>query len=677
MKTHEHDNTTTMTKRIPNIHYAFFTLVIFSQFLFSCQPTHQPPGFEPVHFSEVEIGSDFWSAKIDSNHQNGIPGCFESCDHSLVNFDIAAGISDSVRKGTEATDSDVYKIIQGAAHALDHRPDHELEAYIDRLIDRIAAAQEDDGYLNTYFKIRGLEDRWTLIKTRHELYCAGHLFEAAADYFEVTGKTKLLDMATNLADHIDSLFGPGKLEETSGHQEIELALIRLYEVTGEERYLSLAEYFLEERGNPERLEREKTLGENDAYANVPKRWLKSSYRQDHLPVKDQHSATGHAVRAAYLYRGMSDFARVRQTDRYDEALNKLWNDIAKKKIYITGSIGTAQFHDEGFGSDYNLPNATAYCETCSAIALMYWNHSMLSMTGDAKYADLFELTLYNGGISGGSAVGDRFFYTNPLEGNPRQNRRPWYEPGCCPSNFVRFIPMIDQFIYGTNEETIVINHFIGSKLKTKLFGKSLTIEQATNYPWHDQVDINIEPERSQKFTLKIRIPAWLNNNFIPGDLYQYAELAKESQVQSQDLATPLMVSINGSLLEAPVIDSGYLILTRKWQPNDQISINMNMPIRLVEGRPEIKDVANQQVLTRGPVVYCLEEIDNPEVFQAPHDFKYQVKSTELIREDAITHGIYAIKGNMLNQQTGDEVTFKAIPYFAWRNQGPTAMQVWF
>lgn len=654
----------------------YILILLIGLFACSCQNEKEPtfPAYNPVSYLQVTITDAFWKAKIDSNRQNGIPGCFESCDHSLVNFDIAAGISNAKREGTEASDSDVYKIIQGAAHALDHHPDPELELYIDNLIERIAAAQEEDGYLDTYWSIKDLSRRWTMIETRHELYCAGHFFEAACAYYEVTGKRKILDMAIKLADHIDSVFGKGKLENIPGHQEIELALFKLFEVTGEERYFKLAEFFLEERGNPERLAYRASLGEKDPNFGIPARWLKPSYRQDHIPVKDQRKATGHAVRASYMFSGMADYSRISGSEIYMPALNAIWHDIVDKKIYVTGSIGTAQFHDEGFGSEYSLPNESAYCETCSAIALMFWNHRMAALTGDAAFSDLFELTLFNGGISGGSASGDRFFYTNPLVATPRKDRQPWYEPGCCPSNFVRFIPSIDKYIYGQNESDLFVNQFIGSKLETKVGDRNFTLEQSSGYPWKNTIEIKIGTEEKVKAILNIRIPGWVRGEFYPGDLYAYSKSSFQSSVfSSQSIA----VILNGKEKMVAVNDNGYITLDRKWKNGDIVKIEFDMDVRLVEGNPNIKDVEGQQVLTRGPVLYCLEGIDNPLILDTPEQYKFSPQEFSVQANNTLTFGINTIQGKMEQVGSGESVRFTAIPYFAWRNRGPSSMRVWF
>lgn len=652
----------------------------------SCQTGESTdfPAYQPISFQQVSIQDEFWSAKIDSNHQKGIPGCFEACDYSLVNFDIAAGISDAERQGTEASDSDVYKIIQGAAHALDHHPDPVLENYVDQLIDRIAAAQQADGYLNTYWTIKDLSRRWTMIETRHELYCAGHFFEAATAYYQVTGKRKMLDMAIQLADHIDSVFGPGKLENIPGHQEIELALFNLYEVTGEERYFKLAGYFLEERGNPKRLAYRASLGERDPNFGIPARWLKPSYRQDHIPVKEQRKATGHAVRASYMFAGMADYTRLSKSEVYMPALNALWQDIVNKKIYINGSIGTTEFHDEGFGSEYSLPTDKAYCETCSAIALMLWNYRMASLTGDARFSDLFELTLYNGGLSGGSASGDRFFYVNPLEGHPNHEREAWYEPGCCPSNFVRFVPQIDQFIYGQNENRIYVNQFVGSELTTSVGEEQLLLKQTTAYPWKNTVNLELRLDRKTRINLMIRIPGWARGKFYPGDLYGYSGAqggsseSTEHRVPSSNKTDPsVILRLNGRNQAIRVNELGYISLDRKWTDGDQVELSFEMPVKLVSANPLVKDVEGQQVLTRGPVLYCLEGIDNQFVMENSKQYGYLDGDFRLAPSDDISRGINFINGYLINRETKDQVGFSAIPYFAWRNRGATEMRVWF
>lgn len=635
----------------------------------ACDPGSRSGSFDPVPFSRVTVDDDFWTPRIDSNRINGIPGCFAACNYSLVNFDIAAGHSNATREGTLASDSDVYKIIQGVAHALDHDRDARLEAFTDSLIERIAAAQEPDGYLDTYFTILFPEKKWINEEQNHELYCAGHLFEAAADYYQVTGKRRLLDVAIRLADHIDQKFGKGKLEEVSGHEEIELALVSLYEVTREKRYLDLAVFFLEERGNPQRLQRKAQPIENDPNEKTPKRYRKPEYRQDHIPVRDQMTAVGHAVRAAYLYCGMADMARETGSDEYLPALVSLSNDIITRKIYVTGATGTSEYKDEGFGSGA-LKNSEAYCETCSSIALMLWNSRMAGLTGESRYADLFELTLYNGGLSGVSLSGNRFFYENPLESAGHDQRDTWYEPGCCPSNMVRFIPQIDRFIYGQKDNRIFVNQFIGSTAEIMLPEGPVTLTQTTGYPRTGKVMMQLSLKKDTRFAVNIRIPSWVRGEFFPGGLYGY-------EVAPIDTLTSFSVRINGIAKEYPVTGNGYVEIRRKWHNNDQIELLFDMPVSLVKGNPEIKDVTGKSVLTRGPVVYCLESVDNPELFSDFGACKMDKKSVKSVFLPDLLGGVSVITGTAICTGNKPAVTFTAIPYYAWSNRGLSAMRVWW
>lgn len=646
-----------------------FTPFLFGLILTACSNDVDKQSFDPVPFDHVTISDSFWSSRIDSNRINGIPGCFNACNYSLVNFDIASGESKATRDGTLASDSDVYKIIQGVAHALDHTRDDRLESFTDSLISRIAAAQEPDGYLDTYFSILYPSMKWINEEQNHELYCAGHLFEAAADYYRVTGKRQILDVAIRLADHIDRKFGKGKLEEVSGHEEIELALISLYEVTGENRYLRLAEFFLEERGNPERLKRKANPGENDPNAKTPERYRKPEYRQDHLPPRDQRTAVGHAVRAAYLYCGMADLARTTGSGDYLPALESISNDIITRKIYVTGATGTSEYSDEGFGSG-SLKNHEAYCETCSSIALMLWNYRMNNLTGDAKYADLFELTLYNGGLSGVSLSGNRFFYVNPLESTGQDQRDAWFEPGCCPSNMVRFIPQIDRFIYGQKDDRIYVNQFIGSHADISIDGKPVRLEQSSGYLSGGKVTFRVKLEKMTRMSLFIRIPAWARGRFFPGGLYQYAS-------GSGDALTEYPVLINGERQTFRISSGGYMDIRRKWNDGDRIEIGFAMPVRIVQGNPVIQDVAGQGVITRGPVVYCFEAVDNPKMFGSPGMYHPDKESFRIADRPGFPGGIPAIEGSAVDSTGNSSVPFTAIPYYAWCNRGPTSMRVWW
>lgn len=386
---------------------------------------HEGGKLRAAALSDVRITDEFWAPRVETNHKVGIRHAFAQCDRtgSLSNFDKAAGVVEGQYQGNRANDSDVYKVIEGAAYCLQNQPDAELEAYVDRLIDRIAASQQPDGYLNTNFVLKEPDKKWYNMRMWHELYCAGHFFEAAAEYYQVTGKRKVLDTAVKLADHIDSVFGPGKRYDVGGHEEIELALIKLYRVTKEERYLDLSKFFCDERGHAHGAGRKPFDPKDRSYyegkfPEVPDRakhrLIRNGRMQDHKPLVQQTEAIGHAVRAGYIYSAMADIAAITGDADYHRAVKLLWEDVVTKKLYLTGAVGTAQYGDEGFGDGYKLPNRGAYCETCAAVAFIFWNHRMNLLTGQAKYCDVLELTLYNGFLGSVSLSGDKFFYINPL-----------------------------------------------------------------------------------------------------------------------------------------------------------------------------------------------------------------------------------------------------------------------
>jgi DUF1680 family protein len=623
---------------------------------------------EKVSFQDVTITDDFWRPKIEINRVTGLRHALEQASQSIEYFDLAAGKSDAEHKGNLASDSDVYKIIQGAAYALYHTPDPELEAIIDSVIDRIVAAQQPDGYLFTYWIVHDLSQRWTDLERKHELYCAGHMFEAAAAYYEVTGKRKFLDAAMRFADHIDSVFGPEKRRDVPGHEEIELALYKLYEVTGEKRYLDLAIFFIDERGNPERIADALIQPEHDPHANTPRRWRHPSYRQDHLPVTEQYYAIGHAVRAGYLYSSMVDIAMETKESRYLPALDSIWNDIVRKKLYITGGIGTRQFHDEGFGTEYLLPNDQAYCETCANIALTFWNRRMNRLYGNAKYADLVELTMYNSGISGVSLSGDRFFYTNPLESDGKHRRRAWFNPPCCPSNVVRFLPEIGSVIYGKTDDAIYVNQFIGSEATLTLGDQEVTLTQETRFPWDGRISLKVDPVAPNDFKLYIRFPGWARGELLPGDLYHYLE--------DETLTEKVILKVNGKRIRKIQSERGYAALDRKWEKGDLVELELPMEIRLVAGNPRIEDADGKAVLMRGPMVYCVEEIDNQPYFDHTSVVYLLRSGLKAEYQDELLGGVVTIHGTATLPSREEDVAITAIPYYAWCNRGQGQMKVW-
>ena len=642
-----------------------------SAFSFCTNPGSEPEEkiIEKVSYKDVVINDNFWRPRIETNRITSIRHALDQAAESIGFFDIAAGVSDAVHKGNMASDSDVYKIIQGAAYALHHTPDKELEAQIDSVIDRIVAAQQPDGYLFTYWIAHDLSQKWIDLERQHELYCAGHMFEAAAAYYEITGKRKFLDAAIRLADHIDSIFGPGKRLDVPGHQEIELALYKLYEVTGEKKYLDLAIFFIDERGNPERIADALIPPEHDPRAGSPGRWRHPSYRQDHLPVTEQFYAIGHAVRATYLYSSMVDISMENNQPKYIPALDSIWNDIVGKKLYITGGIGTRQFHDEGFGTEFLLPNDQAYCETCSGIGLTFWNRRMNLLHADAKYADLVELTMYNSGISGVSLSGDRFFYTNPLESEGNTQRRTWFNPPCCPTNMVRFLPEIGTTIYGKRDNEIFVNQFIGSEVTIEIQGNDIKLNMEAEYPWSGKISLKVEPGNPEEFTLNIRIPGWAQGELLPGGLYQYIE--DEALPQKQ-----IMLAVNGKKIHKLSIHKGYASITREWKKDDLVELELPMDVRLVMGNPRIQDAQEKVVIMRGPMVYCVEATDNEPFFEESKRAELLPAPFEPIYIDDLLNGVVAIKGKASVNNSDGEINITAVPYFAWSNREQGKMRVW-
>ena len=625
---------------------------------------------EEVSYQKVTLTDKFWEPKIDKNRLIGIRSALKECASSMDNFDIASGKKKGKHKGNIAGDSDVYKVIQGAAYALSNTPDPELEAILDSLIDRIVAAQQSDGYLFTYWIANDLSKKWTDVPRKHELYCAGHLMEAAVAYFQVTGKRKLLDAAILCADHIGSAFGPNKRVETSGHPEIELALIKLYKVTGEKKYLDLSTFFVDERGDPRRMTAEKVAPpDRDPNANTPQRWRPPSYMQDHLPVTQQYYAVGHAVRAAYLYTAMADISMETKETKYLPALDSIWNDIVGKKLYITGGVGTRQFHDEGFGSAYLIPNDRAYCETCSSIGLTFWNRRMTGLYGDAKYADLVELTMYNAAIAGVSISGDRFFYTNPLESQGKNKRNTWDDPPCCPSNIVRFLPEIGSTIYGKRDKEIYINQFIANKAKISVANQEINLNMETGYPWEGSVSLKIDPETPVDFAMYIRIPGWAQNQLLPGGLYHYVDGEPNS-------GKSVILKVNGSRILKINMVNGYAVIKRKWKKGDSVELALPMKPRLIAGNSRIADTHGKVVIMRGPLVYCIEETDNKKYFEEGNGAMLgPVAVTPEFKTDLL-NGIWVINCKVTVPGKKQEMNITAIPYYAWCNREQGQMKVW-
>ncbi|SMF87843.1 hypothetical protein SAMN05661091_3964 [Paenibacillus uliginis N3/975] len=592
--------------------------------------------WQAVPFTKVRIEDSFWRPRLEVLKRVTLRTCLDKCEQTgrISNFAKAGGLMEGNFEGIYFNDSDVYKVLEGVAYSLMTDRDPALEQEVDRIFDLIAAAQEEDGYLSTYFTLEAPDQKWIDME-RHEMYNGGHLIEAAVAYYEATGKRVLLDVACRLADHYDNLFGPGKRHWVEGHEEIELALVKLYRVTGEERYWKLSLWLLEERGHGHGVG---TIWNREEWG--------PAYCQDDVPVKDIEKVTGHAVRAMYLYAAMADVVLASKDTSYVGALNKVWSNTVERNMYITGGIGPSQ-HNEGFTHDYDMPNETAYCETCAAIAMVYWNHRMNLLEGDAKYADIVEREMYNGALSGISLSGDQFFYVNPLVSTGDHHRTAWYDTSCCPTNLARFLPSIGQYVYALTDDGIAVNQYIDGESEMQLSGDgpSVRIIQRTNYPWNGRIELEVQLETTATFTLKLRIPGW----------------CKSYQISAGDTVPKDIETLT---------NDGYLVLQREWVPGQTIVLELDMPVEAVRARSEV--VANRErvAIQRGPVVYCLEAVDNPEV-------EYDSLAISAHQPMAINDrpellgGVVTLSGR---DEEGRPITL--IPYYAWDNREPGFMQVW-
>lgn len=632
----------------------------------SCAGTGDDENYpiRPVPFTSVKMTDSFWGPRIKKNHEVTIPIAFGYCESTgrVKNFEIAGGLDTGAFKTIYPfDDSDVTKIIEGAAYSLQTYPDPVLEAYVDSLIWKIGLAQEDDGYLYTnrtiaemgYGKLHEWAEgkRWE--KTNilsHELYNLGHMYEAAVAYYQATGKRELLDISLKSADLVDKDFGWDAFVSYPGHQVIEMGLVKLYRTTGERSYLDLAKFFLDDRG---------TRDDGDEYA------------QSHIKVVDQTEAVGHSVRATYMYSGMADVASILKDEQYLNAITKIWEDLVHRKMYITGGIG-ASGGNEGFAEPYHLPNMTAYCETCASIGSIFFNHRMFSMHGEGKYFDILEKTLYNGALSGVSLSGDRFFYPNPLESDGRHERSPWFGCACCPSNVCRFIPAIPGYIYSVTDDDLFVNLFASNEAEIN-FGKNVVkVTQETMYPWDGKVTMTVSPEKERAFNLHIRIPGWARNEAMPGGLYAFAGNVEEE----------FSLLVNGEAPELSLTD-GYITVNRKWMKGDRVELYLPMPVRTVVADEKVKEDSNRYAIQRGPLMFCAEWPDiqegkvldvliaeNP-VFTTEYN-EDVLSGTELIK----TAGYRAVTASDGTVSTGEPVELTLIPYHLWNNRGKGEMRVW-
>ncbi|WP_455169093.1 glycoside hydrolase family 127 protein [Aegicerativicinus sediminis] len=610
---------------------------------------------EAVNIRNVKLKDSFWLPIIERVQKKTIDYAIAKCEEEgrFDNFLIAGGEMEGPVKGVMPfDDSDVYKIIEGASNSLISAPNEELEKLVDSLVAIIKIGQESDGYLTTWRTINPAEPpakwvevdkgvRWESLFMSHELYNAGHLYEAAVVHYKATGKRNFLDIAIKNADLMVETFGDGegKIAAVPGHQIIETGLIQLYKITGKKDYFDLAKYFLDHRGDPEN---HKLFG---------------PYSQDHIPVVEQDEVVGHAVRAVYMYAAMTDIAALENDGQYAAAVDKLWHNMVDKKMYLTGGIG-AKHEGEAFGENYELPNLTAYNETCASIGDVYWNHRLHNLYGDVKYFDVIERTLYNGLISGLSLDGTNFFYPNALESDGKYEfnqgactRKSWFDCSCCPTNVVRFIPAMPGLIYSKSKDAVYVNLYATSEADIDFNGKQVKIAQETNYPWNGSVKATVSPSEEHSFAIKFRVPGWVRNEVLPSDLYAY----------TNSLDANPSISVNGETMESEIKD-GYFIVDRQWKKGDQVTINFPMEVRTVEANEKVEEDRGKLALEYGPLVYAVEEVDNPNFD------KITIASTDSyeVKNEDILNGVNTISNNQL----------KAIPYYAWSNRGIGKMKVW-
>jgi uncharacterized protein len=604
----------------------------------------------PVPFTAVRIADDFWSPRLETNRVRTVWYDFQKCEETgrIDNFAKAGGLMPGPFKGIPFDDSDVYKVIEGAAYSLSLHPDPKLDKYLDDLITKIAAAQEPDGYLYTVRrlfppeKMPGMsgKTRWSSLVGSHELYNVGHLYEAAVAHYQATGKKALLNVATKNADLLCETFGPGKVQYPPGHEEIEIGLAKLYRVTGQEKYLKLAKYYLDIRG---RAETHLLYGAN---------------QQDHKPVVEQDEAVGHSVRAGYLYSGMADVAALTGDETYIKAIDRIWENVVFKKLYLTGGIG-ARHGGEAFGENYELPNASAYNETCAAIANALWNHRMFLLHGDARYLDVLERIVYNGFLSGVALTGDRFFYPNPLASAKGYQRSEWFGCSCCPVNVVRFVPSIAGYVYATRGDEVFVNLFIGGSAKATAGGTEIELKQQTRYPWDGKVLLTLNPAKTADFTLNVRIPGWARNEVLPSDLYRYDD----------GLKPEVKLAVNGT--PAPLaLANGFAQVKRAWKAGDTVTLDLPMPVRRVVAKDTVKDDRDKFAVERGPIVFCAEGADNrgPLINRVVNP---EVRFETQAQADLL-NGVVTLK---MTSKEGEPITL--IPNYAWCNRGPNEMTVWF
>lgn len=616
----------------------------------------------PVPFTSVKVTDSFWGKRLKASREVTIPLAFSKCEETgrYENFIKAAHPSDTIKVGgLSFDDTDVYKTIEGASYLLQTYPDPKLEAYIDSVLVIVAAAQEPDGYLYTSRTMNPKHPhewagskRWEAVEDlSHEFYNLGHMVEGAIAHYQATGKRNFLDIAIKYADCVCREIGdgPGQVARVPGHQIAEMALAKLYLVTGDKKYLDQAKYFLDKRGYTSR---------------------RDEYSQAHKPVVEQDEAVGHAVRAAYMYAGMADVAALTGDSAYIKAIDRIWDNIVGKKYYITGGIG-ATSNGEAFGANYELPNMSAYCETCAAIGNVYVNHRLFLLHGDSKYYDVAERTLYNGLISGVSLDGGAFFYPNPLQSMGQHQRQPWFGCACCPSNIARFIPSLPGYVYAVKDDNVYVNLYMSNDADLDVNGRKVELSQKTDYPWKGDIAVTVDKNKAGRFALKLRIPGWVRNQPVPSNLYTY----------SDNLRPGYKVLVNGRPADGELTADGYYTISRDWKKGDRVELSLDMPVRTVKAHNKVEADRGMVAVERGPIVFCAEFPDNDfdvlstlvnrnpvftETFE-PELLEGVVKITT----DAQVLG-YDDKGRL----GAKDVKVNLIPYYAWNHRGRGNMEVW-
>ena len=627
--------------------------------------------YSPVRFTDVTVEGTFWRERLETVLTRTIPSQYVRLrNHGILESLTIPDPPPALRipPGEHGLsmqvfwDSDVGKWIEAASYVLAHRRDPEIEAQIDEITDWLAKAQRPDGYLNCWYIGREPDRRWTNLRDRHELYCAGHLLEGAIAYAQATGRRRLLDILCRYVDHIAEMFGPGPGQKRGycGHQEIELALMKLYYATGTRKYLDLATYFINERGSspPHYFDVEaRARGEDPT-----KYWFGTyEYSQSHMPVRQQRKVVGHAVRAMYMYAAMADLAAALEDASLRQACEVLWKHVTTTRMYVTAGIGPSA-SNEGFTQDYDLPNETAYAETCAAVALIFWAQRMLHLDCDGQYADVLETALYNGALSGLSRDGTHYFYQNPLASDGSHVRWEWHPCPCCTMNVSRLVASVGGYFYSIGPSALIVHVYGTSSASLVIDDRAVRIRQESDYPWSGSVKINIDPEVPTRLTLKLRIPGW---------------------------ARSAAVKVQGRLLPTPPAQRGYLDIDRTWHAGDVVELELPMPVERIHANPLVQADIGKTCLRRGPLLYCVEQIDHPEAAIGSLRLPRDARLRSVVRED-LFDGIVTIvaEASAMLVDASDvplyasrpfdarPATVTAIPYFLWNNRGPNRMQVW-